>query len=413
MRALRRSVQLRAASAVACAAIVSSGCALTGGERGEAGSAPDGAAAAPALVLSGLSASRVVGPPPGHPLEGMSRDAAVSVGLRDGSTLWVFGDTARRDPDGSLAYFVISTAAWASAESSTTTSDAVEADEPVRFASPTVGFPSCPSHAPVQGMWPASAVAVPVGERDRVIVWLANVCLGDDAALVGRGISVAEWWYDPSSLPGEPIEAVVLEQKLFATGEAPLVGGASLLADDGLVYTYGCSALDHGAAGSDRDECFVARVAPEGVADRGAYRYWDGHDWVAEQTRAAPMTIPARDGLPAASPGHMSVAYNADLDAYLMAYSPWPGWSDSIEVRAAERPTGPWSIPVGVPLPGCDDRIGGTAYYCYTAGLQAVADVPGRIGLGWYDSAVDPVGPRGSYFVASVSAEIVPTSSAG
>ncbi len=174
-----------------------------------------------------------------------------------------------------------------------------------------------------------------------------------------------------------PIQVRVLEQNLFSPDDpdGPLFGTASLVGDDGLIYVYSCRTggeLDE----SSGEDCYVARVAPEGVSEADAYAVWNGERFTPDRTEAAPMVLPAGNTDKPIAPGQLSVAWHADSATYVMAYSPWPGWSDSIHFRVADRPWGPWSEPTSLPLPGCADFVGGQTFACYTANRQPFMDAP-------------------------------------
>ena len=98
-----------------------------------------------------------VRPPENHPLATIDRDAGISVELRDGSMLWLFGDTAARDDAGQISYFVIGSASWAPADHPSQTQDYADPSTgaPVALAVPTSDFPACPQPSQKQGMWPA------------------------------------------------------------------------------------------------------------------------------------------------------------------------------------------------------------------------------------------------------------------
>ncbi len=82
-------------------------------------------------------------------------------------------------------------------------------------------------------MWPNAAVVEAVGSRDRVIVWMTNICLGPGPTAVGKGVSVGEFWYDPADPPaGKPVRLTILNQNLF---ESSGYGTAAVL-DGGKVY---------------------------------------------------------------------------------------------------------------------------------------------------------------------------------
>ena len=102
-----------------------------------------------------------------------------------------------------------------------------------------------------------------------------------------------------------------------------------------------------------------------------------------------------------------AVTWDEVHDVYVMAYSPWPGFTDRIFVRVATAPEGPWSDVVTVALPGCNDTIGTTGFYCYAGTVQPALSEPGLLGLGYYDQLV-AVGPnRGQYVTVKVPFKVV------
>lgn len=366
----------------------------------------------PVRVSAGGSASAEgVGPAASSPLARIDRDAGISTRLSDGSVLWLFGDSAEPLAGGGFRYFVNNTAAWAPAGSPSVTRDGVVAgDRPARFATPTAAFPTCPPGIPNPAMWPLSAVSIPVPgqQRDRVLAYFQNVCLGPEHAVESRGVALVEWTYDRSDPPsGRPIEGTVLTQRLFDDNS---YGNAAVIGDDGLLYAYACEGSDGGWLPDAFGECTVARVDPSDAGDPDAYRFWDGGGWSAERDDA--VTMPMPDGVegvtnPVAT---LTVTRDAALGVYVMAYSPWPGYTHKVAVRVATTPIGPWTAPVMVELPGCDDHRHGTLHLCYAATAQPAFSVGGadsRLGIGFYDQlvAVDP--NRGQYRAGSVAFHVV------
>ena len=349
----------------------------------------------------GTGAPTRVGPPAGHPLESIDRDAGVSVALPDGSMFWVFGDSLARNADGSLRYFVNNTAAWARPGQPTVTRDAVVGNQPVLFAAPTPTNPPCapPDIHPV--FWPLSAVAVPNGGgTTRVVVYLEKICLGDaPLQFAGREIAVVDWIYDPAHPPdGLPIQSTLVAASVFPTHG---FGSAAVLGTDGRIYTYSCDPPEQG--------CEVARVAPASVGDPTAYRYWDGAGWQADPASAVAMDMPGGPGsegpnLPVASFG---IAFDAAADRYVMAYMPWPGIGDTGLVRVAQSPQGPWSAAVPVHLNGCNDAADGQRYFCYAVAPQPQSSTAGHVAIGYYDQLVAIVPDRGAYVVVNVPFVIV------
>ena len=360
-------------------------------------------------------------PPEGHTLATIDRDAGVAARLRDGSVLWLFGDTAARDDKGSIEYFVIGTASWAPAGAPTSTLDASDpaTGEPMTFATPTPDFPACPRPDQRPGMWPASAVVEPVGDRDRVVVWFENICLGSDRSLVDRGMAVGEWWFDPADPPVDRrIRATILDQRLF---DERSYGSAAVLdaraRPDGTTNTtvgpttpvdvYRCRNTTGGGPPSSYGPCHVARTRLDAVADPASYRELDGTAFAADIGAGRQLELPGGGESPT-PPGGFGVQYDESVGGYIMAYSPWPGPSEVVHLRVADRPEGPWSRPVEVRLPGCDDRLGQRRFLCYAAAPQPIFSQRGRLGLGYYDSQTSSFPTRGSYLVTTVPVTLRP-----
>jgi hypothetical protein len=358
-----------------------------------------------------------VGPPADHPLATVDRDAGISVRLRDGSVLWLFGDTAARDELGQLTYFVIGSGAWAPQDRPLTTEDHVGPDGlPVPLAVPTPEFPRCPDPRQRPGMWPTAAIVEPVGARDRVVIWFGNVCLGvegETPLLTDVGMSVGEWWYDPADPPaGRPITATILDQVLFPIRS---YGLAAVEDDTGRVVTFRCDQDPERAAEPDAfGPCGAAITDLAGIADADTYRVWrNGSPGPPGSAAAVGTELPESDELvmPSGSSwaypaGGFSVVHDPTVGAYVAAYSPWPAQSDVIQIRVATSPTGPWSRPISVRLPGCDDRIGDRLFLCYAATAQPIFSEPGSIGIGYYDAMVSRFPTRGTYRVARVPVEV-------
>lgn len=103
--------------------------------------------------------------------------------------------------------------------------------------------------------------------------------------------------------------------------------GAFLQAD-GFVYQYGTPAGRGGLV-------YVARVPKQKIRDLGAYEYWDGGKWVPKNPDvAAPIVF--------GGVGEISVQYNDFLGQYLMLTT---DNRNSVVMRRAPTPTGPWSEP--------------------------------------------------------------------
>lgn len=360
-----------------------------------------------------------VAPPAGNTLRYTSRDAGVSVTLRDGSTMWFFGDTSETDKIGNLKYFLHNTAAWASAGSPTVTRDAVKAGgTPYQFvdATHTCSSPGTPKPA----LWPESAVAVPQADgNDRVLVFMSKVCLGTSFLdIQAKGMALVELTYDPQSPPvDQRIQGTVTKADLF--GVAHPYGRAAVLGEDGdTIYTYECGQFDSANWAAPRP-CTVGRVPFASRTNPGSWTYWTGTAgddfadeayWSANQALATGVESPTGSTV-AAPVSAFTITRDAVHGVYVMVYSPFPGFTDRVEVRVAETPVGPFTDPVTVVLPGCHDTTGGVEYLCYAGTAQPSLSKPGLLGIGYYDQLVTPSPKRGQYMVVTVAFTAVLTAS--
>lgn len=356
------------------------------------------------------SSPKAVAPPPNNPLRLTDRDAGVSVELRDGSVMWFFGDTRELDQVGNLKYFVNNTAAWAAAGAPTVTRDAVSGGKPYPFVRSSDYGDFCNGASyPNEAMWPESAVAVPQANgTDRVVVFMSKVCLGNQFLQIeGRGMALAEYTYNPNNKPVDrEIRGAITQPNLFGVDE-PYGRGAVLSDDNSTIYTYQCGRfppLD--------DPCKVGRVPVASRTNPGAWKYWNGGDWqqsaswVSNPASAAPMTTPTAQGI-TVPVSAFTLTYDDAHGAYLMVYSPWPGFTDRVVVRVATTPVGPWTEPVEVFLPGCGESNGGAKFWCYAGTAQPKLSGPGLLGIGYYDQLVS-VGPtRGQYLTVTVPFRVV------
>lgn len=114
----------------------------------------------------------------------------------------------------------------------------------------------------------------------------------------------------------------------------PPVGGnlnfqmGAFVKSGGYVYQYGTPPGRGGLV-------YLARVREPQMRDLRAYEYWDGGKWVRENPDvAAPVTF--------GGVGEISVQYNDYLGQYLMLTT---DNRNSVVMRRASNPAGPWSAP--------------------------------------------------------------------
>ncbi len=351
-----------------------------------------------------------VGPPAGHTNERVDRDGGISVELYDGTVLWLFGDSLERDAAGNDLYFVHNSAALAASSEPAVTRDAVVGGAPVEFVTPSAQHAAamgCPPDRPVSGLWPMSASAgARTGSTQRVIAFFANMCMGGPGEFEDRGVAVVEWTYRVGSTqPGSVLTGTVIEDFLFDV-DSPEWGSASWTRSESghdMVYGYDCGSPEPTGSVQFPNEwgsCTVGRVAAVDVDDGSAWQWWNGSSWSTDPAAAASML-----GIPDPSPttdskapvAAFNVAWDPALDRFVMAYSPWPGYTSEVMLRVARTPTGPWSEPVSIAMSGCQDSIGPVGYFCYAAGAHTALGTPGQIGLGLYDQLVSAAPLRGSY----------------
>jgi len=328
-----------------------------------------------------------VGPAPDHPLYLMERDGGVSAELSDGSTIWLFGDTALRDNDGSLQFFIHNTAAEAAADDPLTTRDAVTSGgEPALFAEAPAGM-CAGARFGDPALWPESAVAIPQPDgTDRVVEVMSKVCMGNDwLDIEGIGSAISEYIYDPRDPPADrAIRGTVTQPDLSPSRAA--FGRALLAHPDGVLYGYHCGDFPDAWG-----PCRVAQVAPADVTEPSAWRMWNGGDWrsasswVQSRDAAAAMDVPGAEAemLPVAAFG---VVNDPHLDVYLMVYTPWPGFCGQLAVRVSTTPVGPWTEPLEIAVPGCGPEPGAPSAVCYAGTPQMqLCDGAGFAG-GYFDS---------------------------
>ncbi|MBS1838637.1 MAG: hypothetical protein JST64_13175 [Actinobacteria bacterium] len=205
-----------------------------------------------------------------------------------------------------------------------------------------------------------------------------------------------------------------MAQNLFAS-TLPYGSAAVAVADpaagtgDSGWFIYGYQCQSPQGAGpywpADYGPCTVGRVPVDSVGVRSSWQFWNGAGWGADASQAAAV-IAGGGPDPEIPVAAFNVAKDPVLGVYVMAYSPWPGFIDRVYVRISSSPVGPWTAPVAIHLPGCDDQIGAGVHRCYAGSAQprfstSTGGVT-SIGIGWYDQMISPNPPRGQYRAAAV-----------
>jgi uncharacterized protein DUF4185 len=285
------------------------------------------------------------------------RDAGFSARVGD-RVVWLFGDTFT--PTGLRC----ATGAWSSPDRPLALHEEVDArrspHQLYRFASGEWAFndahrkpPRCCAkrsgcaedsycHCPPKtdcaariAIWPGSVFAVDnrtaVGFYEEVVAGVAPYDfrhLGTGVARLARGRTVAVREKDPDGKP------------LFVfSGAEPNFFRAVAVEESARRVVYAYAAVSRGLCVVD---VLIARVPLERIADRSAYRFWDGAGWAEGLESARPILSGVAAGLG-------SVAWSSRLGSYVSAHSDICS-SGKLLVRSAPRPEGPWSEPATVDL---------------------------------------------------------------
>lgn len=128
----------------------------------------------------------------------------------------------------------------------------------------------------------------------------------------------------------------------------PAFGSAVWPDRDGWIYVYGRVMTEPG-----QYSAALAKVQPDGIADRDRYLYYSLESSSGLWTSEAGEATPVMEGLP----DEFSVSYNEYLKKYLALYS---GADGGVLMRTGDYPWGPWSAPKSV-LPCKKEE------YCYGA----------------------------------------------
>ena len=178
--------------------------------------------------------------------------------------------------------------------------------------------------------------------------------LGTGLATVGHGETTA---VRPTDAAGEPI-------LLFAPDEPNFL--RATLVEEGVqrrAYLYAVTNR-HGC----KVDILLTRVDFADVFDRDAYRFWTGEDWSPSLADAAPV-LQQIDG------GIGSVTWNDHLQAYLSAFNDICTGGDTLVLRTAPRPEGPWSDAIAVdltPLGATKDAYAGQIHASLGSGSELI-----------------------------------------
>jgi len=275
-------------------------------------------------------------------------DGASSVPLGGLRTLWLFGDTWITQPaaEGRKGAVLIRNSLAV---------QRIEAGEPGRIdffwnledGKPEDAFP--PGEDP-GWLWPLSGARI----GSSLILFFVR-CVESGSLL---GFDLAGSLVITVSNPDEPPAEWRPERRpvpFFRHGDqGDSFFGVCCLLCGGSLYVYGVR--EDWNRGPEGRSLLVARAPPE-FADSGDFRAWrffDGRQWVADWTRAAPLFEGAAT--------EMSVSWLPALGRHVAVYTRF-GLSEFILARTSLLPEGPWSEPAV--LYRCPDVAWNSRYFSY------------------------------------------------
>lgn len=328
-------------------------------------------------------------------------DAAISLDLRDGRALWLFGDTwIGKVENGAHAKgsgIVRNTVAVHPQEPG---AGAPNPEDVLFLAGPrTEGGRPTAWIRPDAGLdpeedktwyWPMSGVVVPDTDgRDRILLFLRRMARAGregiwDFRKVGATLAVVEgparpaeeWSPLQHDLPHDiaPGDAG-LGRAETTWGVAAMLLPKKVLSPLDWVYVYGRRMRADG-----RGDLLLARVPAASAEDFGRWRFWGRAGWTESPAGATPIAedVPAELSVEAVVMGGKW--------AFVMAHSE-PPLGAGLMVRFSSRPEGPWSPPVEVHrAPGV---AAGGERFAYAGKGHAHLSAPGRLLISWVVNSTD------------------------
>jgi hypothetical protein len=265
-------------------------------------------------------------------------DQAATVPLPGGRTLWLFGDT--------VAGYRIASGGYSPGWTLRHNSFLVEDGGCLRPV-PT-GLPETAD----AWYWPAAGVV----DGGRLVVFAMRVERAGSAPGVAETVSGPDFRVAGGALAqyrlaadGTPtLESMRALPNAPQSGPDPTLWGQGALADGDRVYVYGTRAdTAHGAFGR---ALLVARAPAGAVADPAAWRYFDGHRFVADAARAEPVVAAVRG---------VSTSVSAVRTAHGFAVVAKQDEVFGTDVTAwtAPTPTGPFTATALFPAPSTGDLL--------------------------------------------------------
>lgn len=295
---------------------------------------------APALIVSNVTDLGTIPTSPAI----LGRDGAYSA-LFQGYSVWLYGDTflSNSNAEG----FGLISDSWSfttdlNAQDGITgfqerldsagapTMVLVETAEEQAFNAAHNGTPCAEQPCGARwALWPSSIVT-DTSSSHALVFYMVVYAQPGSFNFQGNGNSVAVW-QNFQQLPQRPNfnpPIVANHPDLMFNENEPNFGTAALISG-GTLYVYGCGTPSNGG---DKG-CRLARVQPGSVQNPSAWSFYAGNNQWSSQVEDAVSVFTGSS--------IASVSWNSFLGQYVAVYS--PPFSQSVMMRTAPNPEGPWS----------------------------------------------------------------------
>ena len=272
-------------------------------------------------------------------------DGAYSVPLGRDRVLWLFGDSfigrvqEGRRVDSRLINnaAAVQTGAEPSEDSLRFAYRTLPDGRPLAFLQPQDG---------IGWLWPYHGVRTAQG----LFLFLLQIETAPGPAAFG--FRLVSTWMGKIENPDEAPEHWVMTQRKIPWGHAGRLFGSAVLLKEEYAYVYGT--VDVAAGGRVIKQLLLARVPAERLEDFSAWRFYAGSGWVADGEQAEPVCDDVA--------GELSVSHLPAVGRYVLVYTEG-GLSESIAMRLARHPQGPWSQPAKVYR--CPEADWNPSIFCY------------------------------------------------
>lgn len=269
-------------------------------------------------------------------------DAALSVGLTDGRSMWLFGDS-----------IVGTTAGRTRTSAAMIRNQVVLSDNTLRAPWRPVGAEAFFPSSGTTWFWPTGALVTDRRPGEDVVhVALARTTRNGGEELGSSSMHFEQVGVDIAEVRvphgGSPILSSIRPLLTFTDREEKghdIAWGAAMTIQGDDVVVYGSRSsgvpLEFGKA------VFVARTRVQQLADFPTWTFWDGQGWSTASDRAAPIIQPGRHGASTS----FSAWYDASDKRWKLVYKRGEFAGDAIVESTAARPQGPFTTKVLTLLP--------------------------------------------------------------